>query len=148
MTTQQAYENMRTYLGRPGAQRAYTPIVCRYETQILDQIHRCAVGCLLTPQTLAQTKIVGDDHNRVEMPLRDFCGTLKAVYASGYELPELEDVDHDFLASAQAIHDNLGSWEEHTVILQLDALARGFGLTVVTDEPVVEVAPQEELVVA
>lgn len=154
MTTQEAYELMRTYLTRPGAQRAFNK-VCRYETVIDMETHRCAVGCLLTPRSLAATVKVEDGSGVFAesmwgkvVPLRRFLGNLEAVYLAGYEIPELEEVDHDFLAEAQAVHDQVLNWTDGKFnVAALDAAARIHGLKVVTDEPVVEGAPQE-LVVA
>lgn len=153
MTTQEAYELMRTYLTRPGARRAWDD-VCLYETVIDDATHRCAVGCLLTPATLDSEVHIDVDGGFDEfmwgknVPLRQFHGNLQAAYQAGYEIPELDGVDHNFLATAQAVHDDIQNWENGTFnVAALDYAARKFGLKVVTDEPVVEGAPQE-LVVA
>ena len=156
MTTQEAYELMRVYLTRPGAQRAISnlPKVCRYETIIDGELQRCAIGCLLSPETLAATVEIDDETDApewqvgLEVELRDFCGSLDAIYMQGYTLPELDDVSHNFLAEAQSIHDCAGSWREGKFDVRLlDGLAEKHGLTVVTEESQRTPSVVEEVIV-
>ena len=104
-------------------------------------VHRCAVGCLLTPSTLAQT--IGEDETDDLCALRDFSGTIEAVMAQDFQLPELTDVDPSFLDYAQQIHDEAANWDGGVFkVSELDEVARAFGLRVVKDDaPVTEPQP-------
>lgn len=155
MTVQQAYELMRVYLTRPGACQALGENGCMYETAIGYDVHRCAVGCLLTEQDLSQ-EIAIDDPALIEnnetmlrrigqtVQLRDFSGTLADVLAVGYTPSilvtddELQDeLMFDFLASAQTLHDTASHWKDGVFeVWRLDELARRHGLRVVSEEEV------------
>lgn len=138
MTTQEAYEMMRIYLTRPGAVRAVNESDdCMYETHIRGEIHRCAVGCLLTPDSLDE--LSGEEFQR---PLREFVGTIGHVLRE-FSVPELRSVDFQFLQEAQRLHDDEGSWIGGFFnVRRLDALADRYGLQVVKDEePVAEPEP-------
>lgn len=154
MNTQQAYEMMRIYLGRPGARRAYGSTTCMYEIQIQGKMHRCAIGCLLSPETLNQTRQVRHRHPRRPImgvcALKDISGGLATVRGLGYELPELDGVNPLFLEEAQMAHDNLMNWAGNKFNMEsLDQVARLYGLKVVGDEPgVVQRAPRKEMVTA
>lgn len=155
MTTQEAYEIMRVYLGRPGARQAQgCDDACRYETAIEGEIHRCAVGCLLGPETLKQTKLitmefadaVGTHQGGRVVALADFVGDATHLSEVGYVVPELDDVDEAFLIKAQSLHDSATSWSDGRFdIDKLDALARDFGLDVIAS-PVTD--PEREAVIA
>jgi len=148
MTTQEAYELMRVYLTRPGARRAVGEVSCRYETVILDEVHRCAVGCLLSPETLNQTRYISQElaeqagfENMSQVGtwvrLADLLGGLSTMHELAYELPEFDEVDLGFLEDAQYIHDIAHNWEGGKFnVMKLDELAADFGLTVVRDKPV------------
>lgn len=131
MTTQEAYERMRIYLTRPGARQAKTEPgpngLCLYEVELDGAPHRCAVGCLLAPDTIASCK-------------HDSGATVFALVVE-YPLAErdLANVDLDFLAGCQCLHDDPGNWEHGVFNVRwLDALARDYGLNVVSDEVVRE----------
>jgi hypothetical protein len=143
MTTQVAYEMMRTYLGRPGARRAYDEEleVCRYETMLEGELHRCAVGCLFTADGLSERATIADPNIAEAVgvapgtwEVREFEGGLAGLQIAGFELPEIADVDGSFLEGAQMIHDDICAWENGTLISKLDKLAERCGLTVVSDE--------------
>jgi hypothetical protein len=154
MTTQEAYELMRVYLTRPGARRAANEGTCQYEAVMLGEVHRCAVGCLLSPETLNQTRYISeefaedagfDDTTQVGMHVRlaDLRGGLATIHGLEYVLPELDEVDFDFLEGAQYVHDNKNNWKGGKFdVVELDKLAGRHGLTVVSDKPVRE-APRE-----
>lgn len=154
MTTQNAYEMMRVYLTRPGARQATaTPLgPCSYEVALEGELHRCAIGCLLSPAALAQT-VTFDKETADELStdpgvwaLRDFSGGIGAICQAGYNLEELDEVDGDFLEGTQAIHDNIHNWETGVFnVGALDAFAARQGLQVVTDEP--QGAPREAVLV-
>lgn len=150
MGTQEAYELMRIYLARPGARQASVGGQCRYEITIDDVVHRCAIGCLFTPGSLAQvitvdeaTAAATDYDEGDQVALRDFRGGLATIMQAGYDTPELDDVQGEFLDEAQWLHDKKDNWAENGFnIAALDDLARSFKLDVVIDEP--QGAPQEE----
>lgn len=154
MNEQQAYEMMRVYLARPGAQQALSEDGCLYETTIRGELHRCAIGCLLTPETLGQEQLVPYDHQPPEfaqeekdilVELRDFRGGLASVLHYGYELPEFAEMHNfAFIEAAQSLHDSASCWAGGRFdVSQLDKLAARHRLTVVTDEPVEQGAPRE-----
>lgn len=141
---------MRVYLTRPGAQRATANhdgrLMCKYETLIDSEVHRCAIGCLLTPSTLSSECVVSGDGDESQLgrivALRDFMGGFPSLI-DNYSPPELADVDSDFLDRAQVVHDTEAFWMGGKFdVAPLDSLAAEFGLTVVVDEPVR--APREE----
>ena len=152
MTTQEAYELMRIYLTRPGARRAviWGGSACMYEMVEMGEVHRCAVGCLLSPETLNQTRYISLEiaeelgfHERSQVGssvrLADLRGGLSAVVGLKYDVPELEEVDGGFLEEAQFIHDNKENWVGGKFnVVALDVLAADYDLTVVRDEPVRE----------
>lgn len=149
METQQAYELMRTYLTRPGARRAVARFdgdeFCRYETTIEGELHRCAIGCLLSPAALAETREYYDENLgwNVTGALRDFAGSLGDVLEAGFSVVDIQDCDPEFLNAAQRIHDAEASWESGKFnVALLDDAARDLGLTVIVDDR----APREELV--
>lgn len=144
MTTQQAYEKARAYLTRPGARQAIfdNEDACMYEVVIGDEIHHCAVGCLLEPETLNQMVEVDknfvDSSNHSEdaigsmIQLRDFSGGLSGIWIAGYKTPELNDVDGEFLTKMQHLHDNAGNWDSRGFMVgKLDELAQQHGLSLV-----------------
>jgi hypothetical protein len=143
MNTQQAYEYMRTYLTREGAVQATDKDgSCMYETVMGARgLQRCAVGCLLTPETLNQYS------ERLETTVRDYTGSVLGLFDE-FDVPELADVNTDFLSKAQDIHDEEHNWNTGKFcVAMLDDLARKFGLEVVVDEPVVE-TPEPVLTLA
>lgn len=136
MTTQEAYEMMRIYLTRPGAMQAKGENSCMYETYIGAELHRCAVGCLLSPVALGQTIDAPDAYvDEAVLVLRDFNGSLSSLYEVGFELKELAEVDHGFLEGAQVLHDEDDNWIGGVFnVVKLDALAYRNGLMVVVDD--------------
>ena len=104
-------------------------------------LQRCAVGCLLTPETLNQYS------ERLETTVRDYTGSVLGLFDE-FDVPELADVNTDFLSKAQDIHDEEHNWNTGKFcVAMLDDLARKFGLEVVVDEPVVE-TPEPVLTLA
>lgn len=153
MRTQEAYELMRVYLTRPGACRAEDGDGCMYETTIQGVLHRCAVGCLLTAQDLAQeVEINAEDlandwasgRHGESVALRDFRGTVHDILLAGYmpsALTSDDEVEDErlfaFLTDAQRLHDHAGSWPEDLFnVTLLDDLAAHHGLEVVKEEEV------------
>lgn len=143
---------MRVYLTRPGAQRASDGDACWYEMEADGVLHRCAIGCLLTEQSLSETRYISAEfaqqncHEQSEqtIPLRDLRGGIAVMLQLGYDPPELRDVDPGFLEQAQVCHDAACNWEDGVFkVEELDELAARYTLTVV-DEP--EGAPREEAV--
>ncbi len=131
MNTQQAYEYMRTYLTREGAVRAVNDVGdCVYETEMKARgIQRCAVGCLLTPETLNQ---YSEAQNST---VREYCGSVVGL-VDYFDVPELAEVDQGFLSKAQELHDLEQNWPGGKFrVIKLDALAFEFGLKVVVDKP-------------
>lgn len=155
MTTQEAYELMRVYLTRPGASWAGDDKGCLYETVIRGATHRCAVGCLLSPETLNQTRYISHefaenhfddtDQGGKNVRLRKLRGSAEMLFDIGYDLPELDGVSHGFLTSAQACHDDQRNWPPNGGfnVAALDWIAADYGLTVVNDEPAIKGAPRE-----
>lgn len=131
MDTQTAYEMMRVYLTRPGARRAFTITKsgsewCAYETQMDGEIHRCAVGCLLSPTALDEEGFAG------------YMGDIDQVWDEGALFwlvkDELADIEFDFLRAAQEIHDSESNWEGgYFHVEKLDQLAAEFELEVVKE---------------
>lgn len=148
MTTQQAYEMMRIYLTRPGARQASLDGgACSYETEMFGEVHRCAIGCILSPAGLAETVMIDDelheDHGLTHV-LRDFEGGLGDLYCAGFKIEELLGVDHGFLQGAQCLHDDESNWREGKFrVALLDGLAIRHGLL-----PVKDGVPEEEPVMA
>lgn len=141
MTTQQAYEMMRTYMTRPGAQMAGDESGnCFYETQFPDGVQRCAVGCVLTPDTLLRT----GKEQWCDIPIKDYSGSVRGLM-DYYDVPELQFVSLDFLSDAQNVHDKSENWAKGKFdVAKLDAVAKKHGLTVVSGEQkVAEGAPRE-----
>jgi hypothetical protein len=136
VTTQEVYELMRVYLTRPGARQATRDGLCRYEALKDGEIHRCAIGCLLGPDTLSQVRFYDNGGQcRGDYELRVFPGSLEALFEASFELPELDGADYEFLASAQTLHDNGENWlGGHFHVRALDELARRYGLRIVSDE--------------
>jgi hypothetical protein len=145
MTMQEMYELMRIYLTRPGARQAIVEGNCVYESAIEGEIHRCAIGCLLTPPQLGEkvliTQEIADEQKTMipfvgeEVALRDFQGSLAGLTMAGYSwTQDLDDSKFDFLASAQSIHDLPVNWgPEGFRVEALDSIAARRGLKVVTE---------------
>jgi hypothetical protein len=145
LNTQEAYELMRIYLTRPGARQAVESPdeSCRYEIVLDGEIHRCAIGCLLSPQALEETVLLSNEDGELDgtpmedkagevVALKDFLGGLSALAQAGYSLDDLADVEGDFLDGAQALHDSEGCWENGMFdVRRLDELAARHGLKVV-----------------
>lgn len=129
MNTQQAYELMRVYLTREGARQATNGNGdCMYEAVIGGEVHRCAVGCLLTPRSLNSYSETED------ASLRNSINGVEGLLVEFY-VPELDDVDVTFLSGAQSVHDDGDNWQGGKFdVSKLDELAERFGLTVVADE--------------
>lgn len=132
MTNQEAYENMRVYLTRPDAQRAWCAgaFGCSYEVQLDDMsTHRCAVGCLLSPASI--------EFLRNGSALTGV--SVHEIFIEDYYAPvvaELDGVDGDFLQNAQKCHDAKENWVSGVFnVKELDDLADSWGLRVVSDQP-------------
>ena len=133
MTTQEAYEQIRAYFSREGAQLAWDDDLdsCQYCT---EDGRRCAVGCLipagLYDQNFEGTNIrslIDAEHDR---KYRD-AGTAPNTRAALVDL--FAGVDPVFLEKAQERHDGLA--EEDVLatgdfVNRLDLLAEEFHLTV------------------
>ena len=138
MNTQEAYEYMRVYLTREGARQAVAGYGdCMYEAYMEGEPHRCAVGCLLTAESLNERSLPTDD---LEEPviLRNYLGSADGLLRR-FSVPELRDVEVGFLLGAQELHDEGENWTGGRFnVALLDDLAHNYGLKVVVDEPVVE----------
>jgi len=134
MNTQEAYEYMRVYLTREGARQATDDRGdCLYETTIGGELHRCAVGCLLTPESLNGRARPTLDVEKPVM-LRDYLGSVDGLLRR-FSVPELRDVDKGFLLAAQKLHDERENWKGGRFKVELlDDLAHNYGLKVVKDE--------------
>jgi hypothetical protein len=133
LDNQSAYENIRAYLTRPGARRAAPEGVldtCKYEIEIDGELHRCAVGCLLAPDTIEALKItnqLGGDCEEVILPFFD---------------RDLSGIDRRLLALIQNVHDTASNWASGEFNPeQLDRVVQTYGLTAVVDAPVQELVP-------
>lgn len=131
MTQQEAYEQVRAWLTRPGAQRAQQgQEVCRYRITMEDgTVQKCAVGCLLSEEDLDRSmgSFLGDlDELFHEYGVPDYFQPL--VY-----FDDDMDVYHSpFLQEMQNAHDNVNNWSEDGFnVVALDNVARSFQLTVV-----------------
>lgn len=138
MNTQEAYEYMRVYLTREGARQATDDQGdCMYEAVVGGELHRCAVGCLLTPKSLnskSQPRVRGEKR----ITLRDYLGSAEGLLRR-FPVPELRDVELKFLVDAQELHDEAENWKGGRFnVALLDGLALNYGLKVVVDAPVVE----------
>ena len=119
-----------------------------------DGLHRCAIGCLLTPDGLSETIAIGMEraiqHNTItgNVAVRDIGANFATLQELGYKLKDLKGVNEEFLDEAQMIHDSAGNWD-HTgrnfKVEALDALAIAFELTVPVEEA--EGAPLEAVLV-
>ena len=149
MNTQEAYEYMRVYLTREGARQAIDKAGdCMYEGRIEGAIHRCAVGCLLTPESLNERMQSGSQcGDERTVTLRDYLGSVVGVLKH-FSVPELRDIDRNFLDEAQKLHDERENWKggKFNVAL-LNDLAHDHGLKVMMDE-LVEVEPEQVLTLA
>lgn len=166
MTVQQAYELMRVYLTRPGARQAGALGNCMYETVIKEELHRCAVGCLLTPEDLSQSVLISHEtaaelsamktHVGEMVELRDFQGSFGSALMAGYRpsIMEIEDqvegeTMFNFLEEAQGLHDSKANWETGKFDVQkLDMLAHRYRLKVVREEAGVQEEAQVQKPVA
>jgi hypothetical protein len=125
---------MRDYLTRPGARQAIRPgdYRCAYELKHLGETHRCAVGCLLSPEAIDDLYAIG----KIQ-------GNLDDVLQLDLAKKDLEGISIAFLRGAQGLHDDARSWVRGKFKVRLlDDLAKSCNLTVVTDEP----AKKEEAV--
>lgn len=125
MTTQEAYEQIRAWLARPGAERAYDTDMaqCAY---ITTGGNKCAIGGILPPELLHQ--LDGAVENVAEI-IRDY-KEIRDYF---------EGVDIEFLGEAQGCHDQPGDvlasenpkeWQRDA-LLKLDHTAQRYGLEVV-----------------
>jgi hypothetical protein len=138
MDTQLAYEGMRAYLTRPGARPAVDINAdgfwdsCYYEKDFDGEVHRCAVGCLLSPEALAELEREGALTSGFE-GAHDKSAALRR---------DLAGVDKRFLLDAQIIHDSSENWEDGKFDpIALDVLAAENGLKIVTDVTTIEEVP-------
>lgn len=112
-TPQQAYEGMKKYFSRPGAQLAYDDDAgqCMYRT---TDNRRCAVGCLI-PDALYDESFENPSCNDAPSVLQAIgWGADKAL--------------RDFCYEAQTAHD--GSSDVGAFLDSLDDLARMFELDI------------------
>jgi hypothetical protein len=122
--TQTAYERIREYFSRPGAEQAVVTYgtdapSCRYRT---PEGNACAAGCLI-PDELYDEGLEGGTFYALVDPLHAtpyYNEELKAYFAN---------VDPQFVRQAQIEHDDLGA-DFDTFIVRLDALALTHGLSV------------------
>lgn len=115
MTLQEAYETMRAWMTRRGAERAYEGSSCMYLTQ---DGNKCAVGAVLSPEALEE--------------VADLEGSVDSILdGDGLAAAEVMEIGPDFLTRSQAIHDMEESWDQFGFKPDaLDDLAREFGLKV------------------
>lgn len=137
---------MRTYLTRPGARQASDDGgECMYEGVIGGEVHRCAIGCVLSPTALSEVALIEGSGVKELRRYRGSVLGLRRDYSVASS--ELAGVDPGFLDQAQTIHDNSLNWNNGKFsVSPLDWLATQYGLTVVVDEPVG--APRREVVIA
>jgi hypothetical protein len=119
-STQEAYERIRRYFSRPSADLAksidlFGSTFCEYRKGRQRNGRACAVGCLI-PNELYSTSL---EENSVGQ-IFSYFPTLKEYFAN---------VNREFLADAQNLHDDKAASAPHFVSL-LDDLARDFNLTV------------------
>lgn len=117
MTTQEAYEKMREWLGRPGAEKCYVDDMNGWNCLYLrDDGNRCAIGCLL-PDDLAQK-------------LAETNESVSGLIAENAEVRELfKGVSEAFLSDAQQLHDYN---DEENWVMILDETAERYNLIVKT----------------
>jgi hypothetical protein len=131
-TTQTAYERIRAYFSKKGAEFAMDPATgnCRYRT---SEGRKCAVGCLV-PDSLY-------DYVHENVPADDMLHELCDMSEEAFLM--FEHVDEGFLVEAQTAHDYEamgrtselpGEYHDPSVaafIEKLDVAARSAGLEVV-----------------
>jgi hypothetical protein len=128
MTTQEAYEQIRSYFSRPDAALAATTTgdTCFYRQPMPDgSVRKCAVGCLIP-----------DELYDLELDEQNVAGDHAMVWTN--ELREFfQDVDVDFINEAQAAHDGTASSHGHfavsAFIARLDKVADRHHLKVVSE---------------
>jgi len=139
---QEAYEAVRAYFSRPGAELARSgergpDSECKYRD---EEGRKCAVGCLISDELYDklndESGLFLDDFGRVEGVQHE----LEKRFEKGENgnLKELAGIiGYDdrprflFLASAQSAHDMEADDASHLVVL-LDRIAKNQGLRVVT----------------
>jgi hypothetical protein len=128
LATQAAYERMRAYMTRPGAHQAKgEDDNCSYavwednDSPVLE-VNRCAVGCLLPFNLLAEEEDI------------EGTGIRFLVERNERVARAVELIDLDFLSGAQTIHDTDGNWDEDGFNFNVEALdyfaAKNHGLKV------------------
>lgn len=136
MTTQEAYERIREYFSRPGAELGKSDHgSCAY---ITASGAKCAVGCLIPDEILSKwgnslnesgsleglKDGVVDNYGHFFMAFRDIPGLQ--------ELLNGEDAEgqrkFDFLSEAQKRHDDSFTKTAEQFVAKLDVLAGEFGL--------------------
>jgi hypothetical protein len=126
MTTQEAYDQMRAWFTRPGAQLARTATItvdglnvhgCHYRLPAEPQAQkRCAIGCLI-PDAIYDPAI--EDQS---------IGTVLMAHRLIDDL--LDQVDIHFLEQAQELHDYNGTANVNEFVIGLDNIATRHGLKV------------------
>jgi hypothetical protein len=110
MTTQEAYESIRAYFTRPGAQLAKKENgFCSYRLDTSSGVAKCAVGCLI-PDDLYNYKM---EDVRVGVLIRQF-PELNPIF---------EGVSIAFLENAQWAHDATETEDVEEFIEELDRVA-------------------------
>lgn len=113
MTTQEAYEAIRTYFETEAIGLAKDGNgACQYRT---DDGQKCAVGCLIP-----------DEVYSTEMEWKNVTALFDSMpYVAGY----FHGVDRRFLADAQVMHDSIAN-DRAAFVRGLDFVARAHGLEV------------------
>lgn len=117
-STQEAYEAIRSYFGRYGAQLAKNGDasigLCRYRTD--DGNKKCAVGCLI-PEALYDEKLEG---SKINVDWLKNNPVIAGLFAN---------VDLQFLRAAQVLHDGVAK-DAKAFVRGLDVIAALKGLNV------------------
>lgn len=129
LTTQEAYEQIRSYFSRPGAVLAKSGGYCQYRD---ERGNKCAVGCLI-PDELYDLALDGGIILGEEMEDNN----VAAIINMHPRLKEICDGDTEegqlklrFLTRAQAEHDDHSVKSVGLFLEELDFLAREFGLKI------------------
>lgn len=131
LTTQEAYERIRTYFTRPDAVLARNPMsgTCYYRD---SEGNKCAVGCLipdelydkqLSENVTLGSKIEGKNMNAAIEAHEELRDLLNGLSPEGRK-------KRAFLAEAQGHHDSTSTNSVEEFIVKLDATAIAYGLTV------------------
>lgn len=143
MNMQEAYEQMRAWLTRPGAKQAsaHEGATCMYDA---GNGQRCAVGCLLSEQAILVFGGLGGDAEELvgtmlssqeftDEPLLGLFSEDFIAHFKEYGTVVSSDDAMQFLMAAQDCHDRSLNWtSEGFNVAHLDCVASDFGLKVVS----------------